>query len=988
METVNAELNDSSGLKKYLSPINVWALSFGCAVGWGAFVMPGTTFLPIAGPLGTALGIFIGGIVMLLIGYNYNYMMRYFSDSGGTFTYAKKILGHDHGFLSAWFIVLVYIAIAWANATALTIIARNLFGNFFQVGFHYQIAGFDIYFGEALLSLFALWICGLLCIRGGKVIATIQTCAALILFGGILLCFVGVIHSGVNIFELQPAFAPDKNFLASLVGIIVLAPWAFVGFESVSHSTEEFKFQKKKFFSILLAAIITATLAYIFLSIIAISILPAGYANWFEYIGDLDNLSGYEGLPTLYVFNEIFGDNAVLIFMVTVLAAIVTGLIGNSIAASRLIYALAKDDLLPAWFAKVNGFGSPQNAIFFIMLLSLPIPFLGRAAVSWIIDVNTIGATIAYGYTSAVAFLKARVEKNLLVEVTGLIGTVVSVIFFLYFMVPSFWIVSAMATESYLILIAWSILGFVFFRYIFNRDGERKRFGKSTVVWMMMLFMIFFTAMMWMRETTHSLTHDVLQSLNDYYLVKMKEHAVIPSEVEKAYSEQHIQVQMDLVNQQLRDNNFLQMTLIIIALFIMFNLYNLMMRRQNEIEMQKYEAERSNKAKSIFLSNMSHDIRTPMNAIIGYVELSKQLRSFCETCEHCGLERCPHNVLNKNYDYLRKIENSSQQLLALINDILDMSRIESGKMELNPEKSNLKKFMSEVYDMFATQMETKNISYLVNAEVENKFVLCDIHLLNRVMLNLISNAYKFTPEGGTVSVTLNQTGAEENFAKYEIRVKDTGMGMSKEFAAKVFDAYERDRSVNKIQGTGLGTAITKSIVDLMGGNIAVKTELGEGTEFIVKIKFEIVEGEPEEVAEESSVVESEIDFSKMKLLLVEDNEVNREIATLILTEYGFSLETAENGKIAVGKIKKSKPGDFDAILMDIQMPEMNGYEATKKIRALENPQLANIPIIAMTANAFVEDIQAAKDAGMNSHIAKPIDIAAMIETLTEVLREK
>ena len=218
---------------------------------------------------------------------------------------------------------------------------------------------------------------------------------------------------------------------------------------------------------------------------------------------------------------------------------------------------------------------------------------------------------------------------------------------------------------------------------------------------------------------------------------------------------------------------------------------------------------------------------------------------------------------------------------------------------------------------------------------------------------------------------------------HEITVKDTGMGMSPEFAKKVFDAYERDRSVNKIQGTGLGTAITKSIVDLMGGTIDVKTELGKGTEFIVKVSFEIVDEVEEEIsAEKNSDAENKIDFTKMKLLLVEDNEVNREIASMILTEYGFKLDTAENGKIAVEKIKSSKPGTYDAILMDIQMPVMNGYEATEKIRAFNK----KIPIIAMTANAFSEDVQAAKDAGMNSHIAKPIDIPQMIGTLTEVLK--
>ncbi|MBR3747256.1 MAG: response regulator, partial [Selenomonadaceae bacterium] len=237
----------------------------------------------------------------------------------------------------------------------------------------------------------------------------------------------------------------------------------------------------------------------------------------------------------------------------------------------------------------------------------------------------------------------------------------------------------------------------------------------------------------------------------------------------------------------------------------------------------------------------------------------------------------------------------------------------------------------------------------------------------------------------SVTVTLEQVGGNETTGNYELRVKDSGMGMTPEFAKKVFAAYERDRSVGNIQGTGLGMSITKSIVELMGGTIDVETELGKGTEFIVRVSFPIVD-EPEEVEVEQTETQREIDFSKIKLLLVEDNEVNREIASLILSEFGFGLDTAENGKIAYEKVAASKPGDYDCVLMDVQMPVMNGYESTAKIRALSNQKLAKIPIIAMTANAFTEDIQAAKDAGMDGHIAKPLDIQKMLETLTEVLK--
>ena len=966
------DTEEERSLRKYLSPLNVWALSFGCAVGWGAFVMPGTTFLPIAGPWGTALGMAVGGIIIFLIGCNYFYMMKNFPDAGGTYTYAKKILGYDHGFMGSWFLILVYIAIIWANITALPLIFRNSLGNFFQFGFHYQIAGYDIFFGEALLSLAVLWIFGFICMRGGKTVAYLQTFFAVILFGGVLIgFFIATSLHGTEIFYIEPAFVPDKNAAWAIFGIAVLSPWAFAGFESISNSTEEFNFPMKKSFAVIIAAVATSTLTYIFLGMISIAFLPENYSNWFEYINDLKNLSGFVALPTLYAANNLFGSFGVTIFILTVFAAVITGLTGNLIAASRLIFAMTRDNLLPKKFSKLNDLKTPKNAIFFILLISLPIPFLGRTAISWIIDVNTIGATIAYAYVSAVAFILARKNKYFPVQITGLFGSIVSIIFFLYFMIPNFWsTISAMATESYLILICWSILGFIFFRYIFNRDKKRN-FGKSTVVWMTLLFLIFFTSTLWLRQATSDTTHQVLKNLNDYYSEELLEHEVIPSEREKADSNYYLDAQLEFVGDSLTKNNLIQIFLIVIALAIMFNIYNLMTRREKEMEVKKIQAEQSNRAKSTFLSNMSHDIRTPMNAIIGYTTLIKKEKNL------------PEQVI----EYLNKIENSNKHLLALINDILDMSRIESGKMELEISKSDLIKVMDNLRDLFSTQMVTKSIDYSVTVEkIENNFVMCDVPRLNRVLLNLVSNSFKFTPAGGKINVSLTQTGEEDEVGFYELRVKDTGIGMTPEFAAKVFEAYERDRSVNAIQGTGLGMAITKSIVELMGGTIDVKSELGKGTEFIVKINFPIAEEIHEKIDGGEEKISAEIDFTKIHLLLVEDNEVNREIASMILTEFGFTLDTAENGKIAVEKISASKPGDFDAILMDIQMPVMNGYEATKKIRALENKKLAKIPIIAMTANAFTEDIQAAKDAGMNSHIAKPLDIPKMIETLTEVLK--
>ena len=412
--------------------------------------------------------------------------------------------------------------------------------------------------------------------------------------------------------------------------------------------------------------------------------------------------------------------------------------------------------------------------------------------------------------------------------------------------------------------------------------------------------------------------------------------------------------------------------------------------QQDELIAQKERAEEANKSKSTFLSNMSHDIRTPMNAIVGYLNLAKDLHKVCEACPLYLNEPCKDNIPDRMFDFLKKIDASSQHLLALINDVLEMSRIESGKMELELDGMNIVTALDEVHDMFATQMAGKKISFSVDtSEVPDKFVICDKNRLNRVLLNLLSNAYKFTPEGGNISVKLKQVSeVRDVFADYELRVKDSGIGMTPEFAAKVFEAFERERNstVSKIQGTGLGMAITKSIVDLMGGDIKVITAPGEGTEFVIDITFELAEDMQDELDSENEQAAGKvIDFTNKKLLLVDDIELNREIAKMLLESEGFIVDTASDGKEAVEKIAAAKAGDYDAVLMDIQMPIMNGYEAAKKIRKLEKSELANVPIIAMTANAFSEDVKNALDAGMNAHIAKPIDVPKMMETLAKIL---
>ena len=396
---------------------------------------------------------------------------------------------------------------------------------------------------------------------------------------------------------------------------------------------------------------------------------------------------------------------------------------------------------------------------------------------------------------------------------------------------------------------------------------------------------------------------------------------------------------------------------------------------RNEMEKKKMledalvQANKANKAKSVFLSNMSHDIRTPMNAIIGFTSLALSHIDNIEQVE----------------EYLKKIMTSGNHLLNLINDVLDMSRIESGKMKLEENPCRLPDILQSLHNIIQADVKAKQLElHMDTVDVVHEHVICDELRLKQVLLNLLSNAVKYTNERGFVSLRLTEkAGAPEGFANYEFCIKDNGIGMSEEFVLHIFEPFEREKNttLSGIQGTGLGMAITKNIVDMMNGSIEVKSRSGEGTEVLVSLVFKLNShsGEQEDIQDKS------VELKKARILLTEDNELNQEIAMSILSDAGFYVEIAENGQIAVDMLKSSAPGYYQLILMDIQMPVMNGYEATKEIRKLEDKELSSIPIFAMTANAFEEDKQEALRSGMNGHIAKPIDVEKLFEVLGKIL---
>jgi signal transduction histidine kinase len=376
------------------------------------------------------------------------------------------------------------------------------------------------------------------------------------------------------------------------------------------------------------------------------------------------------------------------------------------------------------------------------------------------------------------------------------------------------------------------------------------------------------------------------------------------------------------------------------------------------------EANSANVAKSNFLSHMSHDIRTPINGIVGMTNIAMKNMDSKEKVADC----------------LHKISGSADHLLTLVNDVLDMSRIESGKVDISHEPMDIRTMVDNCYSIIGGQILSREITFQKEFNnIKHPHVLGDELHIRQILINILGNAVKFTPDGGTISFRVKELTDDEEKGTFRFEIEDNGIGMTEEFQQHIFEAFSQadsNGSRTNYQGTGLGMAITKQFVDLMGGQISIRSKLSEGSCFTVDLTLDI---DPEKREENASAAVD--DVAGMKILLVEDNMLNMEIAEEILEDEKVIVDTAENGQIAVNEFNDSKPGTYDAILMDIMMPVMNGYEATKAIRASAHPDAKTIPIIAMTANAYAEDVQAALASGMNAHIAKPINIPLLLSTL-------
>ena len=1087
----------------YLTALGAWALAFGCSVGWGSFIMPGTTFLPIAGPVGSAVGLGLGAVVMLVIAANYHYLMNLYPEMGGTYAFTRHSFGYDHGFLAAWFIGLTYIAIIWANASALPLIVRTLFGNALQFGFHYVIAGYHVYMGEVLLAVLALVLAALVCLRRTLAMRT-QIVAAVVLMLGIIICFVGALARGNAASPFQPACSPEQSPFSGIVIIFALAPWAYVGFESICHSSEEAAFPLKKSFLVMAVALVTAGVAYMLLSLLAVTALPEGCGSWTEYIANLSSYQGTASQPTFFAANTALGGAGSAILGIAALCAVFTGLVGNFIGVSRLFRSLANDGLLPASLGRLDNNNTPRVAILLILGISVIFPFLGRTAISWIVDVTTVGATISYAIISAAAWKSARAAKDRRFTATGILGLVISILFALEFLIPNITAVKTLSTESYLILAVWDILGFLVLRMLIIKDKE-KRLGRSTFALVILLALTIFTSSVWMLQAANTAVEEYAEPVEAQYLEVMETGT--DNDAEATY-EYLVDGRRD-IDKSLTRFIVIQVGIIVIALVVMIDIMSITQRRERQAEIEKSVAEAASHAKTSFLSNMSHEIRTPMNAIIGLDILA--LRN--------------PNLQPQTREQLEKIGASARHLLALINDVLDMSRIESGRMTLKNEEFSFQEFLDQVNIMINGQCAEKGLTYECSIIGHvNDYYCGDDMKLKQVLINILGNSVKFTDVPGSIFLSVEQLEENEDTCTLRFVARDTGIGMDPEFIPHIFEAFSQEDVSNTVRygGSGLGLSITKNFVEMMNGSIVVESEKGVGSVFTVTVvlnratrsfetgstvipanmraavvdddpvscehaqvvlnsigieadcfldpweaigvirdafeaktpyglvitdfkmpnmngleltrlirefdgnktavimltgyNWDIIEDEAEEggvdsigakplfaeslvheinsilrkkagitapAAEEEEKAENVL--AGRRILMAEDVPQNAEILQDLLELEELIPEHAENGKIATEMFAASPLYYYDAILMDVRMPVMDGLTAAQTIRAMDRPDAKTVPIIALTANVFDEDVKHSMEAGMNAHLAKPIEPDVMYKTLAKYL---
>ena len=937
-----------SKLGAYLTPLMVVALSFGYAVGWGAFVMPGKVFLPGAGPAGTVIGILLGAAAIAVFAFNYHRMLQRVPGPGGAVSFTVKAFGADHGFLLAWFLWLTYVAILWANATALVLLVRYLFGDALQFGFHYALAGFDVYFGEVALCVLAIAFCGAACLFRKRFAIGLHTVLAGVFIAGVVTVFAAALcrHDG-GFAAMGPAFAPEGGCVMQVVRILAMVPWAFVGFEAVVHSSAEFRFPLRRLFGLLVAAIVISAAVYLSLALLPVISLPDGFATWSDYISALPGLKGIDAMPVFAASKKALGTTGVAVIGGTMLAAQLTGIFGTLIASSRLMHAMSRGGMIPSWFGRLNRDGTPANAVLFVMCASFAIPFLGRTVTGWPVDVSNLGAAVAYGYTSAATFAVAKEDSGRLAlaeRLTGVIGIVMAIGFCLLMLVPNYISGDTLSAESYLVLSIWCLCGFLQYRHVFLVDW-RNRFGRSIVVWIGVLAMIFFSSLMWIRLAICDASESAFGGL-----------------VGKTVDAGMVEGIMEHVGNDMLLKMVVELLLLFSSLAIILNLFYVLTRRQKRLLQQKIEAEESaGKSRSYFFSTVSHDIRTPLNAIIGFSEMMKM--GFKTDSER---EQAVDSILV-----------SGKSLLRLVDHVLDFSKLESGDMEIVPAPTEVSKLIGDVVGSFRTSNKVE-LRCKVNALPA---LMVDPQRIGQMLFDLVGNAVKFTTSGFIeVRATFTPGGAcpvatdGEVSGTLRIKVEDSGCGIGEEDLKRIMSPYEQVAAKEaRHGGTGLGLAFCRQLANAMDGEITVTSALGKGSTFTITLPGVKAAEKPDnpEIPENPEKPETPESAIHRRLLIVDDQKMNLIVLKAMLKKLGdFDVVMAADGKQALAALEAPDAQPFDMVLTDMWMPELDGAGLVKAIRASE--KLKSLPVHVVTAD--VELVKRHEEVGFTSILLKPITV--------------
>ena len=951
-----------NGLKSRFSSFATWGLSFGFAVGWGAFIMPGMAFLPSAGPLGTLIGILVGALAMGVIGWNYHKMTSAMPGPSGAYAFAAKAFGADYGFLTAWSLLFAYMVILWVNASALVLLARFVFGGIVQFGWHNTHAEFDTYLGEVIISVGVMTVAGLVCIWGRRLAGHVQAVLAAFMLVGVAACFFAALsHHEGGVAAMAPTFAPaaGASHFSQVLRIVTMMPWAFVGFEAVSHVSGEFRFPAKRLWWILLAAIAASAAMYAMLALLPVLAHPAEYSTWAEWVGGKRAFPGINAMATFTAARTSFGRVGVALIGTAMFTAILTGIIGATVTMSRLVYSFSANGVLPMWrwLGRLDANGSPRNATLLVIGISLVIPFFGRSMLGWPVDVSSIGAAIAYGYTSAAAYSFARKSGDTLTKATGIAGTAMAIVFCFLLLVPSNLMGNVLSGKAYLVLSVWCIVGFALYRQVFKHD-EQRRFGRSPVVWTGFVILIFFSSLMWVRISTQQATSETADSIVAFQIKHCTEvHGSTNAEALR-HEQAFVVGAMDSLDKRQLGYDIVQLLLFAFSLAIIFNVYMMQRRRQDELEIANTKADAREKAKNLFFSTVSHDIRTPLNAIIGFSEMLQN-----------GLESKSERDLAVN-----SILMSSRTLLQLVNDILDLSKLESGRMDITPEPTDVAKLVGEITLSFAATHKVPGLKVTCHAE-GLPHLMVDPHRLRQIAFNLMGNALKFTKKGSVELRASFEPDEPGEKGVFRLSVKDTGCGISEEDLQKLARPYVQVGNASaKRVGTGLGLHICRMLARAMGGDMEIESELGKGSTFSVAFPVSVAAKNPDSPEKPENQEKPVARTASLRILVAEDTKMNQMVLKTMFKKLGVTDVTlADNGCEALGILTAPDAPKFDFVLTDAYMPVMTGSELVAEIRA--NPSLAKIPVYLFTAEVEMKDTYAA--AGFDGILLKPANLESL-----------